>query len=120
VTKLDGVPDLVPTVQPVSEVFTGNVSALWATTYNVDLGLFNEFLLPRLGEPPLNVVVLADHRRLATSLERLPPERTDALAAVNRRWLLRGLRPGGQAFHPKTAPGPEDALGQRSPESIAS
>jgi hypothetical protein len=76
---------------------------MWTTTYyNVDLALFNEFLLPRLGEPPLNVVVLADHRRLTASLERIPVERADTLAAVNQRWLLRGVCPGGQAFHPKT------------------
>ncbi|MFG2076088.1 hypothetical protein [Nonomuraea maritima] len=88
--------------RPVDELFTGAASALWATTYSVDLSLFNEFLLPRLGEPPLNVVVLADHRRLAAGLERLPADAVGALAAVNRRWLLRGIRPGGQAFHPKT------------------
>ncbi len=77
----------VRTVQPVAELFTGAATALWATTYNIDLALFNEFLLPRLGEPPLNVAVLADHRRLAVSLARIPPERADTLVAVNRRWL---------------------------------
>jgi hypothetical protein len=88
--------------RPIHELFTGAASALWATTYSVDLSLFNEFLLPRLGDPPLNVVVLADHRRLAAGLDRLPADAVDALAAVNRRWLLRGVQPGGQAFHPKT------------------
>jgi hypothetical protein len=88
--------------RPVQELFTGAASALWATTYSVDLSLFSEFLLPRLGEPPLNVVVLADHHRLTASLDRLPADAVDALATVNRRWLLRGVRPGGQAFHPKT------------------
>jgi hypothetical protein len=92
----------VQTVKPVAELFTGAASALWATTYNVDLSLFNEFLLGRLGEPPLNIAILADHRRLAISLERIPLERAGTLAFVNRRWLLRGVRPGGQAFHPKT------------------
>ncbi|BCL16042.1 phospholipase D-like domain-containing protein [Micromonospora sagamiensis] len=88
--------------RPVVELFTGAATALWATTYSVDLALFNEFLLPRLGEPPLNVVVLADHRRLATALDRLDAGTVDTVAAVNRRWLLRGVRPGGQRFHPKT------------------
>jgi hypothetical protein len=91
-----------PTVQPVAELFTAAVSALWATTYSLDLSLFNEFLLGRLGDPPLNVAILADHRRLAVSLDRIPSERADTLASVNRRWLLRAVRPGGQAFHPKT------------------
>ena len=90
------------TLQPVAELFTASVSVLWATTYDVDLALFNEFLLARLGDPPLNVVVLADHRRLAASLDRIPIERVDTLANVNRRWLLRGVRPGGQAFHAKS------------------
>ena len=91
-----------PTVQPIAELFSAAACGLWATTYNLDLPLFNEFLLGRLGDPPLNVVVLADHRRLAVSLDRIPPERADTLASVNRRWLLRAVRPGGQAFHPKT------------------
>ncbi len=92
----------VPTVRPVAELFTGAVSALWATTYGLDLALFNEFLLGRLGDPPLNVAILADHRRLSESLARIPAERVDTLAPVNRRWLLRPVRPGGQAFHPKS------------------
>jgi hypothetical protein len=92
----------VATVQPVAELFTSAATALWATTYNVHLSLFNEFLLGRLGDPPLNVAVLADQRRLAASLARIPAERVETLAAVNQRWLLRGVRLGGQAFHPKT------------------
>jgi hypothetical protein len=89
------------TVQPVAELFVGTATALWATTYNVDLALFNEFLLARLGDPPLNIAVLADHRRLTASLQRIPAERADTLATVNRRWLLRGVRTSG-AFHPKS------------------
>lgn len=97
-----GIVESISTIQPVAELFTGSCTALWATTYNLDLHLFSEFLLPRLGEPPLNVVVLADHERLASSLDRIPPERVATLASVNRRWLLRGVRTGGAAFHPKT------------------
>lgn len=89
-------------VQPIAELFTRSASALWATTYNVDLALVNEFLLPRLGATPLNVTVLADGRRLARSLAQVGSERVDTLAAVNRRWLLRGVRPAGPAFHPKS------------------
>lgn len=88
-------------VQPVAELFISTATALWATTYSIDLALFSEFLLPRLGEPPLNVAVLADHRRLAASLQRIPAERADTLTTVNRRWLLRGV-PAAGAFHPKS------------------
>lgn len=98
-TGTDGSP--VATVQPAAELFTRSAGALWATTYSVDLALVSEFLLPRLGDPPLNTVVLADHRRLAASLARIPPEREDTLATVNRRWLLRGISVPG-AFHPKS------------------
>lgn len=89
-------------IRPIAELFTRSASVLWATTYNVDLRLFNEFLLPRLGAPPLNVTVLADDRCLALGLARVTPDRVDTLAAVNRRWLLRGVRPQGPAFHPKS------------------
>ena len=91
----------VAAVQPIAELFISTATALWATTYSIDLALFSEFLLARLGEPPLNVAVLADHRRLAASLQRIPVERTDTLTTVNRSWLLRGVRTTG-AFHPKS------------------
>lgn len=84
----------VGTVQPIADLFTGSTTALWATTYNLDLSLMSEFLLRRLGEPPVNVAVLADHHRLSGSLARIPAERVDSLATVNRRWLVRGVRAG--------------------------
>lgn len=90
------------TIQPIVELFTSSVTALWVTTFNIDLGLFNEFLLRRLGDAPLNVVVLADEQRLAESLGRISADNVNALASVNRRWLLRGAPVGNGAFHPKT------------------
>jgi hypothetical protein len=90
------------TVRPIDELFRPDVSALWATTYNVDLSLFSEFLLPRLGQPPLNVVVIADSARLARSLSRIPAERAESLGTVNRRWLLRGFGSARHVFHPKS------------------
>lgn len=90
------------TVRPIDELFRPGVSALWATTYNIDLSLFCEFLMPRLGQPPLNVVVVADSTRLAKSLSRVPAERSDSLGTVNRRWLLRGFGASRQVFHPKS------------------
>lgn len=95
-------PSSQETLKPIQELFSGGVTAFWATTYSVDLHLFNEYLLPRFGDPPLNVVVLVDHQRLTTVLQRIPLEQADTLAAVNRKWLLRGIAPGGGVFHPKT------------------
>ena len=91
-----------PRVSPISELFRADRVALWATTYNLDLDLFNGYLLGRLGDPPLNVVVLADRDRLDATLDSLPPERLPTLHPINRRWLLRGARLGSGRFHPKS------------------
>ena len=89
-------------IKPIAELFRADCVALWATTYNLDLALFNEYLLRRLGDPPLNAVVLADRDRLDDTLDAIPPERLDILGPVNRRWLLRGARVGTGRFHPKS------------------
>jgi hypothetical protein len=62
----------IPTVQPIAELFTGAATAIWSTTYSIDLGLFNDFLLPRLGEPPVNIAVLAGRRRLTSGADAAP------------------------------------------------
>ena len=90
------------TVKPISDLFNTDVIALWATTFNLDLALYNEYLLRRLGDPPLNAVVLADRSRLDTSLASIPRDRLDLIRPVNRRWLLRGIRIGSGIFHPKS------------------
>lgn len=89
-------------IRPAVDLFRPNCIAFWATTYNVDLGLFNEFLLGRLGEPPLNIVVMADRERVTSTLARIPAERVDQITVVNRRWLLRDVRIGTGRFHPKS------------------
>ena len=90
----------LPQVRPVVELFRSNVIAFWATTYSIDLALFNEFLLGRLGDPPLNIAILADQRRLAANLQRISPEMAGQVAFINRRWLLRGAQFGAGAFTP--------------------
>lgn len=100
-TTAPGQPTAAETIRPIGELFLATATAMWATTFSIDLALFNEFLFPRLGDPPLNVAVLADHYRLASSLARMPAERAQTLAAVNSRWLLRGF-PAGGAFHAKS------------------
>lgn len=90
------------TLSPIVELFDRSMTGFWATTYNIDLRLFSEYLVPRLGNPPVNITVLADQRRLAHGLSRLGPDQLGGLATVNRRWLLRGVRAAGPAFHPKS------------------
>jgi hypothetical protein len=92
----------IPSIRPVLEVFRPNALALWVTTYSIELELFNEFLLGRLGDPPLNIAILADPQRLSATLERIPPEKADRVAAINQRWLLRGAKIGAGRFHPKS------------------
>lgn len=89
-------------IRPIAELFRSDCVALWATTYNVQLSLFNEYLLRRLGDAPLNAVVLADRRHLDETLAGIPAERLDTLGPVNRRWLLRGMQVGSGRFHPKS------------------
>jgi hypothetical protein len=98
----DATPAPALVVKPIAELFRVEAVALWATTYNVDLALFNEYLLGRLGDAPLNAVVLADRDRLDATLDAVPAERVDSLGPVNRRWLLRGARIGAGRFHPKS------------------
>ena len=93
---------VLPTVRPTLELFRSNAIALWATTYSIELELFNEFLLGRLGDPPLNIAILADPQCLSATLERIPPEKSDQVAAINQRWLLRGVQIGSGRFHPKS------------------
>jgi len=81
--------------------FTSGVRACWITTYNIDLGLFDGFLYSRLGEPPLNVTVLADGRRHDKALAAIAPDEAWRIDRINRRWLLRPVHHHG-AFHPKT------------------
>ena len=85
----------------VVKAFRPTVEACWITTYNLDLGLFDGFLLSKLGEPPLNVVVLADGIRHDSALDALPIDETWRIDRINRRWLLRPVHHTA-AFHPKT------------------
>src|SRR6266508_549320 len=52
----------------VARELPGRWSCFWATSYSLELELFDEYLFRRLGEPPLNATLLVDFRRLATSL----------------------------------------------------
>lgn len=77
--------------------------AFWATSYAFDLKLFDQYLLRRLAQSPLNAVVLADHDKLATVWDGLREGQEYLAKQVGRRYLLRGIRiPSGGAFHPKT------------------
>ena len=80
-----------------------NVRGFWAASYSFGLKLFDQYLLRRLSQNPLNAVVLADQDKVADLWEGLPEGEHYLARQVGRRYLLRGLKaPGGGAFHPKT------------------
>lgn len=89
-------------MKPV-DLFTRDVHTFWATTYQFDLKLFDQFLLRRLGQEPLDAVVLCDEDDLTETLGQLTEVDRFVAANANRRYVLRGMRvPSGGRFHPKT------------------
>jgi hypothetical protein len=85
----------------VTATFDKRWRVFWATSYTFDPVFFESFLLPRLGDPPLNATVLIDRHCLADAwqdLEATSPWR----ARANRDYLVRGVGPTQGAFHPKT------------------
>jgi hypothetical protein len=85
------------------DYFSRDVHSFWATTFQFDLKLFDQFLLRRLGNAPLNSVVLCDEDCLTESLSALSEVDMFAVGSANRRYLLRGVKlPSGGRFHPKT------------------
>jgi hypothetical protein len=85
----------------VAQTFRGHWSCFFATTYSVELELFDQYLFRRLGEPPLNATILSDFDALAHGIERLDAEQSGELQRANRDYLLRGVT-AGSSFHPKT------------------
>ena len=74
----------------------------WATTYTFEPVFFESFLLPRLGEPPLNATILADAYRYADALQDLSTDAPWRSTRANRDYLIRGVVVTDGAFHPKT------------------
>jgi hypothetical protein len=80
-----------------------NVRGLWATSYSFGLRLFDQYMLRRVSQSPLNAVVLIDEDKLAGIWENLADEDHHLARKAGHRYLVRGMRPaGGGAFHPKT------------------
>jgi hypothetical protein len=84
--------------------FGHDVRVFWATTYELDLKLWDQFLLRRrLPQQPLNAVVLCDETSLDDDLSRVSDLDKHVVATANKRYVLRGVRvPSGGRFHPKT------------------
>jgi hypothetical protein len=85
----------------VAREFQHRWSCFFATSYTLELELFDNFLFRRLGDRPLNATILCDFDRLAHRLAEIPPDDVRLLQRANRDYLLRGVALG-RAFHPKT------------------
>jgi hypothetical protein len=86
----------------VASHFQGRWSCFWATSYSLELELFDQYLFRRLGEPPLNATLLVDFDRLARDLQSIGIMDSRLLRRANRDYMLRGVGFGSGAFHPKT------------------
>jgi hypothetical protein len=86
----------------ITSIFTNRWTVFWATTYTVEFGMFDEFWLPRLGEPPVNATILVDFDRLAEAWSSIEGHDAWRVKRVNRDYLVRGVRIGRGSFHPKT------------------
>jgi hypothetical protein len=85
----------------VAREFQHRWSCFFATSFTLELELFDNFLFRRLGERPLNATVLCDFDRLAYRLAEIPAEDVRLLQRANRDYLLRGVALA-RSFHPKT------------------
>jgi hypothetical protein len=71
----------------IANLFKPGTRAFWGTTYALGLALFDQYLLRRLGGPPLNAVLLADHWKLGEMWDRLDPEEHYLARQANRLYL---------------------------------
>lgn len=85
----------------IAAEFTGRWTICWVTTFTFEPAFFESFLLKRLGDPPLNVAVIADFSKLTELWAQVDAHELNVRAA-NRRYLVRGAAIAGGAFHPKT------------------
>ena len=76
----------------IANLFKPGTHAFWGTTYTLGLALFDQYLLRRLGGPPLNAVLLADHWKLGEMWDRLDPEEHYLARQANRLCPFRGAR----------------------------
>src|SRR5690606_5759082 len=67
-----------------------------------ELELFDEYLLRRLGDPPLNATVLVDFASLARTWDAIRAEEAWRVQRVNRLYLVRSAGRTRGRFHPKT------------------
>ena len=85
-----------------AEFFAPRWTCFWATAYQFEPSLFEQFLFHRLGDPPLNVTLLLDAEKLAETWAAMAGGEQWRLQRVGRDYIVRGVKPGSGSFHAKT------------------
>src|SRR6266571_1075568 len=85
-----------------AEFFAPRWTCFWATAYQFEPPLFEQFLFRRLGDPPLNVTLLLDADKLAETWATMASGEQLRLHRVGCDYLVRGVKPGSGSFHAKT------------------
>jgi len=85
-----------------AEFFVPRWTCFWATAYQFEPSLFEQFLFRRLGDPPLNVTLLLDAEQLAETWAAMASGEQGQLQRVGRDYLVRGVKLGSGSFHAKT------------------
>jgi hypothetical protein len=88
---------------PMRAAFNRRWSVLWCTTYTCDVIAFEEYFLNQLGDPPLNMTILADFQAHARGLAAIDDQgNRGRMRRLGKDYLLRGVAWPTGAFHPKT------------------
>ena len=85
-----------------ADFFVPRWTCFWATAYQFEPSLFEQFLFRRLGNPPLNVTLLLDAEKLAETWAAMAGGEQWRLQRVGRDYLVRGVKLGSGSFHAKT------------------
>jgi hypothetical protein len=85
-----------------TDFFAARWSCFWATAYQFEPPLFEQFLFSSLGDPPLNVTLLLDADELAKTWAAMAGGEQWRLQRVGRDYIVRGVKPGSGSFHAKT------------------
>ncbi|GHO96271.1 hypothetical protein KSF_063190 [Reticulibacter mediterranei] len=85
-----------------AEFFVPRWTCFWATSYQFEPSLFEQFLFRRLGDSPLNVTLLLDADKLTETWTAMTDGEQWRLQRVGRDYIVRGVKLGTGSFHAKT------------------
>lgn len=85
-----------------AEFFVPRWTCFWATAYQFEPSLFEQFLFRRLGDPPLNATLLLDADKLTETWAVMAGSEQWRLQRVGRDYIVRGVKLGIGSFHAKT------------------